>query len=77
MTERFFTVADIAEMLKVAPATVRSLIKSGELEAFLVGKRGEFRVEASKFDAYIEAQHAKHRQSVAGHAAADTDTHIA
>lgn len=37
MLDSFYTVAEVSQMLKVHPNTVRSMIKSGELQAEKVG----------------------------------------
>jgi excisionase family DNA binding protein len=43
---RLLTVADAAELLRVAPATVRSLVKGGGLRASRVGQQLRIRGEA-------------------------------
>jgi excisionase family DNA binding protein len=51
---RFLTVADVADVLNMKPATVKELIKRGELRGIQVGGRGQWRVEDVELDAYIQ-----------------------
>src|SRR5450755_3243138 len=52
--ETFLTVAEIAELLKLNPQTVRNWIDRGELSAVRVGSR-RVRVKQSDLDRFIEA----------------------
>ena len=54
MADEFLTVAEVAELLKVNPQTVRNWIDRGELPAVRVGSR-RVRVRQSDLDAYIDA----------------------
>ena len=51
---QFLTVAEIAELLKLNPMTIRNWIDAGELAAVRVGKR-RVRVRQSALDAFLEA----------------------
>lgn len=57
MTQRFLTIADVAEQLQLSAQAVRALIKSGDLPAIQVGARKLWRIEGSALDAYIERQY--------------------
>jgi len=54
VTERFITLADVAQILNIAPAQVYALVRSGELPAIKIGARGQWRVEASELEQYIQ-----------------------
>jgi excisionase family DNA binding protein len=54
MADEFLTVAEIAELLKVNPQTVRNWIDRGELPAVRVGAR-RVRVRRTDLDAFIDA----------------------
>lgn len=54
MQPRFLSLADVTEILNVPIATVRALVRSGELRAIQVGGKGTWRVEAQELEAYIE-----------------------
>ncbi len=53
LSRPFFTVHEIAELLKVSEATVRSWVHDGELRAARFGR--EFRVAARDLEAFVEA----------------------
>lgn len=59
MEPRFLSLADITEILQVPMATVRALVRSGEIRAIQVGGKGTWRVERSEFEAYIERCYAE------------------
>lgn len=59
---RFLTLADVAEVLNISAAQVYALVRRGELRAIKIGGRGQWRVEASELEAYIERSYeATHR----------------
>ncbi len=51
---RFMTLADVAETLNISSAQAYALVRSGELRAIKVGGRGQWRVETTELEAYIE-----------------------
>ncbi|WP_299619613.1 helix-turn-helix domain-containing protein [Pelagibius sp.] len=53
LSRPFFTTHEIAELLKVSEATVRSWIHEGELRAVRFGR--EFRVAAKDLEAFVNA----------------------
>lgn len=53
----FYTIADVSDMLKVSPGSVRNLINHGELKAIQVGGRGLWRIEASALESFIQNQY--------------------
>lgn len=54
MAARFLTLADVAEALNISPAQAYALVRSGDLRAIKVGGRGQWRIEATELEAYIE-----------------------
>lgn len=52
--QRFLTLSDVAEILSVSVAQARAMVRSGELPAIQVGGRGQWRVEKSKLEEYIQ-----------------------
>lgn len=58
MTPRFIPLADVAEQLSVSASQAYALVRSGELRAIKVGGRGQWRVEVSELEAYIERSYA-------------------
>ena len=61
--DRFLTVAEAAELLKVSAADVHELIDSGELHAFKVGTRGPWRIEHEILELFIAQQYEESRRS--------------
>jgi len=59
---RFLTLADTAEVLSVSPHEVLDLVRSGELPAIKVGSKGQWRIENSVLESYIEALYEETRR---------------
>lgn len=57
VTPRFITLADVANILNIAPAQVYTLVRSGELAAIKIGARGQWRVEACELEKFISSQY--------------------
>jgi excisionase family DNA binding protein len=62
---RFVPLADVAETLSISAAQAYALVRSGELPAIQVGGRGQWRVEVSELEAYIDRKYAETRRLVA------------
>ena len=58
---RFLLLTDVAEQLNVSLVQARALVTSGELPAIQVGGRGQWRVEATELEAYIQRKYAETR----------------
>ena len=69
MGYNFFTIADVADMLKVSQGSVRNLINNGELKAIQIGGRGLWRIEESAMEEYIKGQYAQSEEKIASGAA--------
>jgi excisionase family DNA binding protein len=59
---RFLQLADVAEMLSISPRQAYALVNSGELPAIRV--RGQWRVEVTELEAYIQRKYAETRAMV-------------
>lgn len=55
MPPRFLKLADVAEVLNISSAQVYALVRKQEIRAIKIGGRGQYRVEASELERYIEA----------------------
>jgi len=66
-TPRFLQLADVAEVLNISGAQVYALVRRHELKAIKIGGRGQWRVEASEREAYIQRVHADAEQFVREH----------
>ena len=51
---RFLTLTDVAEILNTSSAQVYALVKRRELRALKMGGRGQWRVEATELENYIQ-----------------------
>lgn len=72
MAPRFLPLADVAEVLNISSAQAYALVRSGELPAIKVGGRGQWRVETSELEGYIQRMYDQTRALVGGaHAEAD------
>jgi excisionase family DNA binding protein len=59
MEGRFLQLSDVATELNVSDSQVYHMVRSGELPAIKVGGRGQWRVERSKLEEYIEQKYAE------------------
>jgi excisionase family DNA binding protein len=67
MAKRFLLLADVAEVLNISAAQTYALVRSGELPAIKVGGRGQWRVEESELETYIQRMYQQTREFVAAH----------
>lgn len=54
MELRFIKLEDVREVLAISSAQAYALVRSGELRAIRVGGRGQWRVECSELEAFIQ-----------------------
>jgi excisionase family DNA binding protein len=73
-TPRFLTLADVAEVLATSSAQVYALVRRGELPAIKIGGRGQWRVESSELEQYIQRMYAETRTFVDQHPYVEADT---
>ena len=64
---RFLQLADVAEILNISAAQAYALVRSGELPAIKVGGRGQWRVETSQLEAYIQRAYDETKRFVETH----------
>ena len=58
MEGRFLLLSDVAAELNVSDSQVYHMVRSGELPAIKVGGRGQWRVERTKLEEYIQQKYA-------------------
>ncbi|MGK2876211.1 MAG: helix-turn-helix transcriptional regulator [Nocardioides sp.] len=73
MSTRFLTLADVAEVLNTSAAQVYALVRRGELRAIKLGGRGQWRVESSVLEDYIQGLYQQTAEFVAEHPYAEAD----
>lgn len=61
---RFLPLTDVAEILNITVTQARALVRSGELRAIKVGGRGQWRIEKTELEDYIQRMYSQTRQSI-------------
>jgi excisionase family DNA binding protein len=64
---RFLTLVDVAEILNTSSAQVYALVRGGDLPAIKIGGRGQWRVESSELENYIQRMYEQTRDFVSTH----------
>lgn len=64
---RFLQLSDVADVLNISASQAYALVRSGELPAIKVGGRGQWRVESSALEEYIQRCYAETRAFVDTH----------
>ena len=64
---RFLQLADVAEILNISAAQTYALVRNGDLPAVKIGGRGQWRVEQTQLEQYIERLYEQTRHFVADH----------
>jgi excisionase family DNA binding protein len=67
MTQRFIQLSDVSEILDISSTQAYALVRSGELNAIKVGGRGQWRVEATELENYIQRMYSETKTFVAAH----------
>jgi excisionase family DNA binding protein len=65
--KRFLQLADVAEVLNISASQTYALVRSGDLAAIKIGGRGQWRVEASELESYIQRMYAETKEFVQSH----------
>lgn len=64
---RFLQLADVADVLNISGSQAYALVRTGELPAIKVGGRGQWRVESSVLEDYIQRCYSQTRAFVEAH----------
>lgn len=65
--QRFLTLTDVSEALNVSESQTYALVRSGELKAIKIGGRGQWRVERTALEDYIQRMYAETEQFIKEH----------
>lgn len=65
--QRFVQPADVAEILDISLSQVYALVRRNELRAVKIGGRGQWRVEISELESYIQRCYAETDAFIAAH----------
>jgi excisionase family DNA binding protein len=72
-SERFLTLADVAEVLNISMSQTYALVRKGDLEAIKIGGRGQYRVERDRLESYIARMYDETRKFLTDHPFAEAD----
>lgn len=72
-TPRFLTLPDVAEILNTSLAQVTALVRRGDLVALKLGGRGQWRVETTELEAFIQRMYAETRAHLREQGRADAE----
>lgn len=75
MAPRFITLADVADTLSISAAQAYALVRTGELRAMKVGGRGQWRVETSELEDYIQRAYASTEEYLANSEVTTKEAH--
>ncbi len=64
--DRFLTLTDVSEILNITSAQTYALVRRRDLRALQIGGRGQWRVERTELEAYIQRMYDKTERSVQG-----------
>jgi len=64
---RFIQLKDVAETLNISAPQTYALVRSGQLPAIKVGGRGQWRIEVSVLEDFIQRMYAETKAFVATH----------
>ncbi|WP_459983407.1 helix-turn-helix domain-containing protein [Nocardioides sp. AN3] len=71
---RFLTLTDVAELLNTSSAQVYALVRRGELPAIKLGGRGQWRIEATKLEEFIQQLYRETEEFVSEHPFVDSES---
>src|SRR3954451_7092962 len=64
VAQRFLQLAEVSGILNISSAQASALVRSGELPAIKIGGRGQWRVEATELESYIQRMYAETKDLV-------------
>ncbi|CAN7145552.1 helix-turn-helix domain-containing protein [Knoellia sp. LjRoot47] len=67
MAKRFIPLTEVSEILDISSAQAYALVRSGDLPAIKVGGRGQWRVETTVLEDYIQRMYSQTRDFVRTH----------
>jgi excisionase family DNA binding protein len=67
VAQRFIQLSAVSEILDISSTQAYALVRSGELAAIKVGGRGQWRVEVTELENYIQRMYSETKSFVAAH----------
>jgi len=65
--DRFLQLTDVAEILNISSSQTYALVRGGDLPAIKIGGRGQWRVERTVLEAYIQRCYTETKAFVSAH----------
>lgn len=75
-TPRFLRLDDVAQILNVSESQVYSLVRRQELKAIKIGQRGQWRVEQSALEEFIQSRYDDTARFIAAHPLTGADAEL-
>lgn len=63
--QRFLLLSDVSEILNISSSQTLALVRRGDLRAVKIGGRGQWRVEHTELEAYIQRLYAETSEQIA------------
>jgi excisionase family DNA binding protein len=70
---RFLTITDVAEVLNISASQAYALVRNKEIPSIKVGGRGQYRVERSMLEDYIQRMYRQTSEFLDAHPFAEAD----
>ena len=64
---RFLQLSDVAEVLNISANQVYALVRRGDIPAVKIGGRGQWRVESTELEKYIERLYTETKDFIEAH----------
>lgn len=64
MDKRFLKLSEVSEVLDISSAQTYAIVRNGDLPAIKIGGRGQWRVEATALEEYIQRLYAETKEFV-------------
>jgi excisionase family DNA binding protein len=75
-SDRFLTLADVAEILNISGSQAYALVRNGELQGIKVGGRGQWRIERDKLESYIARMYDETKLFVEQHPFVESESEL-
>lgn len=63
--QRFLLLSDVSEILNISASQTLALVRRGDLRAVKIGGRGQWRVENTELEAFIQRAYAQTSEQIA------------
>lgn len=64
---RFLQLSDVADVLNISAAQAYALVRRGDLKAVKIGGRGQWRIEATELETFIQRSYVQTQEYISAH----------